>query len=85
MEELEGQAVAVGRAGITLHGGGSACGWPMALAPQQTLHPTLGCLRLHNADLRDKVLPLYRQGTVDVGVFQEKSDGGPGARRAWSW
>ena len=23
-------------------------------------------------DLRDKVLPLYRQGTVYVGVFQEK-------------
>ena len=33
--------------------------------------PTLGCVRLHNADLRDKVLPLYRQGTVYVGVFQE--------------
>jgi hypothetical protein len=28
--------------------------------------------RLHNADLRDRVLPLYRQGTVYVGVFQEK-------------
>jgi hypothetical protein len=72
MEELEGQEVAVGRAGIMLHGGGSACGWPGAWAPMQTLHPTLGCVRLHNADLRDKVLPLYRQGTVYVGVFQEK-------------
>jgi hypothetical protein len=72
MEELEGQEVAVGRAGIMLHGGGSACGWPGAWAPQQPLHPTLGCIRIHNADLRDKVLPLYRQGTVYVGVFQEK-------------
>jgi hypothetical protein len=72
MEELEGQEVAHGRAGIMLHGGGSACGWPGAWAPQQPLHPTLGCVRLHNADLRDKVLPLYRQGTVFLGVFQEK-------------
>jgi hypothetical protein len=72
MEELEGQEVAHGRAGIMLHGGGSACGWPGAWAAQQPLHPTLGCVRLHNADLRDKVLPLYRQGTVYVGVFQEK-------------
>jgi len=72
MEELEGQEVAAGRAGIMLHGGGSACGWPGAWAAQQPLHTTLGCVRLHNADLRDKVLPLYRQGTVYVGVFQEK-------------
>ena len=72
MEELEGQEVAVGRAGIMLHGGGSACGWPGAWAAQQPLHPTLGCVRLHNVDLRDKVLPLYRQGTVYVGVFQER-------------
>ena len=72
MEELEAQEVAVGRGGIMLHGGGSACGWPMAWAPLQPLHPTLGCIRIHNADLRDKVLPLYRQGTVYVGVFQEK-------------
>jgi hypothetical protein len=72
MEELEGQEIKAGRAGIMLHGGGSACGWPGAWAAQQPLHPTLGCVRIHNADLRDKVLPLYRQGTVFVGVFQEK-------------
>ena len=47
-------------------------GWPGAWAAQQPLHPTLGCIRIHNADLRDKVLPLYRQGTVFMGVFQEK-------------
>ena len=72
MEELEGQEIKAGRAGIMLHGGGSACGWPGAWAAQQSLHPTLGCIRIHNADLRDKVLPLYRQGTVYVGVFQEE-------------
>ena len=72
LEELEGQEIKAGRAGIMLHGGGSACGWPGAWAAQQPLHPTLGCIRIHNADLRDKVLPRYRQGTVYVGVFQEK-------------
>jgi len=69
--ELEGQEVKVGRAGIMLHGDGSGCGWPGAWAPIQPLLPTLGCIRLHNVDLRDKVLPLYKQGTVYVGVFQE--------------
>jgi hypothetical protein len=71
MEELEGQEVKVGRAGIMLHGGGSGCGWPGAWAATQPLLPTLGCLRLHNVDLRERVLPLYKQGTVYVGVFQE--------------
>ena len=69
--ELENQEIKVGRAGIMLHGGGSGCGWPGAWAANQTLLPTLGCLRLHNIDLRDKVLPLTRKGTVYVGVFQE--------------
>lgn len=73
MEEMEGQEARNGRAGIMLHGGGSACGWPGAWAQRQTLHPTLGCLRAHNVDLRDKVLPLYRKGLVYVGVFQERS------------
>lgn len=71
MEELEKQEVSVGRAGIMLHGGGSACGWPGAWAAKQKLHPTLGCIRMRNIDLRDKVLPLYRGGgTVYVGVYQ---------------
>ena len=69
--ELENQEVKVGRAGIMLHGGGSGCGWPGAWAANQQLLPTLGCIRLHNIDLRDKVLPLTKQGTVYVGVFQE--------------
>jgi L,D-transpeptidase catalytic domain len=69
--EMEGQEAANGRAGIMIHGGGSGCGWPGAWAPVQRLLPTLGCIRCHNADLRDKVLPLCGQGTVYVGVFQE--------------
>lgn len=69
--ELENQETKYGRAGIMIHGGGSACGWPGAWAAKQQLFPTLGCVRLHNVDLRDKVLPLTKAGTVFVSVFQE--------------
>lgn len=69
--ELENQEAKHGRAGIMIHGGGSACGWPGAWAPQQKLFPTHGCVRLHNVDLREKVLPLTKTGTVFVSVFQE--------------
>lgn len=69
--ELENQEAANGRAGIMIHGGGTACGWPGAWAPRQALHPTLGCIRCHNTDLRERILPLCGKGTVYVGVFQE--------------
>lgn len=72
MIEMEGQEARNGRAGIMLHGGGTACGWPGAWAPMQSLHPTLGCIRAHNVHLRDLVLPLTRKGTVYIGVFQER-------------
>lgn len=72
MVELEGQEVKHGRAGICLHGGGSAAGWPGAWTPRQPLFATYGCIRMHNIDLRDKVLPLTKQGTVFISVFQEK-------------
>jgi hypothetical protein len=72
MDDLEGQESSNGRSGIMLHGGGTACGWPGAWAPRQALHSTLGCVRIHNIDLRDKVLPLVRKGTVYIGVFQER-------------
>jgi hypothetical protein len=72
LEEQEGQEAVYGRAGIMLHGGGSACGWPGAWAPRQGLYPTLGCVRLYNIDLRDKVLPLYNKGTVWLGAWQEQ-------------
>ncbi len=71
LEDLEMQERRFGRAGIMVHGGGTACGWPGAWAPRQPLHSTLGCIRLHNQDLRDKLLPLVEKGTVYVSVYQE--------------
>lgn len=69
--ELENQEAVNGRAGIMIHGGGTACGWPGAWEPEQDLHPTLGCIRVHNIHCRDKILPLCQTGTVYVGVFQQ--------------
>jgi hypothetical protein len=54
-----------------IHGGGSANGWPGAWAPKQPLFPTHGCVRLHNIDLRDKVIPLLKTGAIFVSVYQE--------------
>jgi hypothetical protein len=71
MVDLEGNEDGSDRAGVALHGGGSGAGWPGAWAPKQPLFPTYGCPRMHNIDLRDKVLPRYRLGTVFVSVFQE--------------
>ena len=71
MIDLEGQETGLGRAGVGLHGGGSALGWPGAWAPNQPLVATHGCVRARNQDLIEKILPLYRQGTVFMSVFQE--------------
>lgn len=71
MVELENQESKYGRAGIMLHGGGSNAGWSAAWAPNQPLFATHGCVRLRNIDLRDKVLPLTKTGTVYISVFQE--------------
>lgn len=71
MVDLEGNEDGNGRAGILIHGGGSALGWPGAWAPKQKLLPTLGCVRMRNIDLLDKLFPLYKQGTVFVSVWQE--------------
>jgi hypothetical protein len=70
-EGQEGPNSQTGRDGIMIHGGGTACGWPGAWAPRQALHSTLGCIRLHNVDLRERVLPLAGMGTVWVSVLQE--------------
>lgn len=70
-EGQEGPNSKFGRDGIMIHGGGGACGWPGAWAPRQALHPTLGCIRLHNIDLRDRILPLAGMGRIWVSVFQE--------------
>ena len=71
LEGQEGPNSKPNRDGIMIHGGGTACGWPGAWAPRQTLHPTLGCIRLHNVDLRERVLPLVGMGTLWVSVLQE--------------
>ena len=73
LEGQEGPNSKPHRDGIMIHGGGTACGWPGAWAPKQALHPTLGCIRLHNVDLRDRVLPLIASGGVWVSVLQEAS------------
>ena len=69
--ELENQEAKYGRAGIMINGGGSANGWPGAWAPRQPLFPTHGCVRLHNIDLREKVIPLLKTGAMFVSVYQE--------------
>ena len=71
LEGQEGPNSKPYRDGIMIHGGGTACGWPGAWAPKQALHPTLGCIRLRNVDLRDRVLPLIASGTIWVSVLQE--------------
>jgi hypothetical protein len=70
--ELENQEARHGRAGVMIHGGGTGCGWPRAWAPMQELRSTQGCVRMHNIDLRDKLLPLAKTGTVFVSVYQER-------------
>mgnify|MGYP000938904493 CR=1 FL=1 len=69
--EMENQEAGNGRAGIMIHGGGSACGWPGAWEPKQPLWPTHGCVRMHNQDLRDKLYEVVKRGTVWVSVYQE--------------
>ena len=68
MEDLENQETGVGRSGICLHGGGSSA--PDPQAPYQPLLPTHGCVRIHNQDLRDRILPLYDSGVVFLTVHQ---------------
>ena len=69
--DLEGQETGVGRAGIMLHGGGSGNGWPGAWAPMQALLATHGCVRMHNAHLRDHIMPLLKTGSIFISVYQE--------------
>jgi hypothetical protein len=42
------------------------------MSPHQALHPILGCLRLHNNNLRDRVLPLAERGSGYMEVFQQR-------------
>ncbi len=69
--DLEGNEDGNGRAGLMLHGGGTACGWPGAWTPYQELYPTYGCLRFHNMSIQKKIIPLLEKGTVFVSVYQD--------------
>lgn len=66
--DLEGNEDGSGRAGIAIHGGGSSL--PDPLAPYQRLVPTLGCIRMHNADLL-LIRDLLKTGNVYVSVTQD--------------
>lgn len=57
--DLENQETGNGRAGISWHGGGSAC--PDPFADFQPLLPTHGCVRSHNAHIVHKVEPMARK------------------------
>lgn len=56
--ELENQEASRGRAGVGIHGGGTGLEDP--LAGMQPLLATLGCVRVHNRDLRALIAPLVR-------------------------
>lgn len=71
MIDLEGNEDGNGRAGIAIHGGGTALGWRGSWEPNHRLVPTLGCIRCRNIDLRDKVIPLKTaNNVVYVSVYQ---------------
>lgn len=75
MLSLEDGEDSVGRAGICLHGGGSALGYDGCNADYQRLLPTFGCIRMYNGDLRDVIYPMWdkcdRAGkTIYVSVYQ---------------
>lgn len=57
--EQENQESCYERGGVGWHGGGSAA--PDPLAPLQQLVPTLGCVRSHNSDLAQIVVPLLKK------------------------
>lgn len=56
--EQEGQESRYQRGGICWHGGGTAA--PDPLARKQQLVPTLGCVRSHNGDLAEIVVPMLQ-------------------------
>ena len=66
-----GRAQRLGRDGFGIHGGGSALGRRGSWAPMQSLLPSYGCCRVHNAHLRDYLIPLLRTGSLWVSVLQE--------------
>ena len=72
LEGQEGPWSDWNRDGIMWHSGGSALGWPGAWKPRLAfLAYTHGCLRSHNEDLKEKLLPRYKKGTIFVSVYQD--------------
>ena len=69
--DQQGLSQQLGRSGFGIHGGGSGLGARGSWAPYQPLLPTWGCPRVHNADLRDKIVPLLDRGTIWLSVLQE--------------
>jgi len=65
--DLEGQETGNGRAGISLHGGGSGLANPFA--PYQGWQATHGCIRVQNADLTRIVRMLKDARKKDAKVF----------------
>lgn len=62
LSDMEGQESSRGRAGIGMHGGGTALGPVGSQAPRQAyLCETEGCIRLFNIDLAEKIVPLVRE------------------------
>lgn len=69
MIDLEGNEDESHRSGIALHGGGSGLLKPQD--PYQQLTATHGCVRCHNMDLRDVILPLVsNDNTVFISIYQ---------------
>jgi hypothetical protein len=61
-----------GRAGVALHGGGTGLGFPGCWEAFQPLLHTWGCVRFHNHDFVNKILPLKTsENTVFVSVYQD--------------
>lgn len=69
LEDLEGQETGNGRAGISLHGGGSGLANPFA--PYQGWQATHGCIRVQNADL-ERLVSLIREHTTYLQVYYPK-------------
>lgn len=77
LEDIEGNATRERRTGLCLHSGGGKA-LPNPFSPYQSLVYTLGCLRMHNADVEEYVYPLThrvsgyrRDNTVYVSVIQD--------------
>lgn len=67
LEDLEGQETSHGRAGISLHGGGS--GLPSPFAPYQGWQNTHGCVRVQNAILERIVALIKRTRSAGHQVY----------------